>query len=269
MSEPQPAKVLTIGGSDSGGAAGLQADLKTFTALGVYGMSAVSVVTAQNSVRVGAVHALPPDLLAAQIGLVLSDYGADAVKTGFLGQRQLVEAVAGTLRPFLQKKQTPLVVDPVLVNHRGEAMFDDAVTDAYRTHLLPGCTLLTPNRREAALLSGETGTAWADVGAAAHALLQLGASAVLVKGVWRDDGAFGDLFHDGERLHFLEGDYVETIHTHGSGDTLSAAVAAFLAQGLSLLEAIQSARAFTAKAIRGGAQWQMGAGHGPLDHLHP
>ncbi|HZD11880.1 MAG TPA: hydroxymethylpyrimidine/phosphomethylpyrimidine kinase, partial [Candidatus Binatia bacterium] len=159
MAHPQPLKVLTIAGSDSGGAAGLQADLKTFTALGVYGMSAVTAVTAQNSVRVAALQSMPAALVTAQIEAVLQDYGAAAVKTGFLGSALLVEAVAAALHPA-ERQALPLVIDPVLVNHRGEPMFGEVVTEAYRRLLLPGCTMVTPNRREAAMLCGQTVETW-------------------------------------------------------------------------------------------------------------
>ena len=267
MEQAQPAKVLTIAGSDSGGAAGLQADLKTFTALGVYGMSVVTAVTAQNSVRVEALQFMPEDLVAAQIEAVLTDYGAAAIKTGFLGQVGVIEAVAAALASH-GAGLTPLVVDPVLVNHRGEVMFSDEVVGAYRGTLLPGCALVTPNVREAALLCEQPLETWTDVERAAFRLRDMGASAALISGVWRE-GAYGDALCEGRKVIFLETRRVETAHTHGSGDTLSAAIAAFLAQGLTLRKAVRRARAFTGAAIHGAATWQMGAGHGPLNHMAP
>ncbi|MFW6096711.1 MAG: bifunctional hydroxymethylpyrimidine kinase/phosphomethylpyrimidine kinase [Chloroflexota bacterium] len=261
----QPVKVLTIAGSDSGGAAGLQADLKTFTVLGVYGMSAVTVVTAQNSVQVAALEAMPASLVRAQIETVLQDYGAAAMKTGFLGRADLVEAVAEALAPYRAEHKTPLVVDPVLVNHRGEPMFGPEVTDAYRRRLLPGCTMVTPNRREAALLCGREVESWTQVNEAARELKALGADAVLITGAWRG-GQYGDAFFDGE-MTFLKAAYIETENTHGSGDTLSAAVASHLAQGAPPLDAVRQAQTFTAACIRGAADWRLGAGHGPVNHM--
>lgn len=262
----QPPKVLTVAGSDSGGAAGLQADLKTFTVLGVYGMNAVTVVTAQNSVQVAALEAMPPALVHGQIKAVLQDYGAEAIKTGFLGSAELVEAVADTLAPYRAEYRTPLVVDPVLVNHRGKPMFGQQVTDAYRHLLLPGCTVVTPNRREAALLCGREVETWSQLIDAARELRQLGVEAVLITNVWRDDQR-GDLFYDGATTSFLKVVHVETGNTHGSGDTLSAAMAAYLAQGMAPPESVRRAQAFTARCIRDAVEWRMGAGHGPLNHI--
>lgn len=261
----QPVSVLTIAGSDSGGAAGLQADLKTFTALGVYGMSAVTVVTAQNSVQVAMLEAMPALLVRAQIETVLQDYGAAAIKTGFLGRAHLVEAVAEALAPYRAEHKTPLVVDPVLVNHRGEPMFGPEVTDAYRRRLLPGCTVVTPNRREAALLCGQEVESWSQVNEAARELKALGAEAVLITSAWRG-GQYGDAFYDGE-MTFLKAAYMETENTHGSGDTLSAAIASHLAQGAPPLEAARRAQTFAAACIRGAADWRLGAGHGPVNHM--
>lgn len=270
MANAQPVKVLTIGGSDSGGAAGVQADLKTFTALGAYGMSALTVVTAQNSVEVAALERLSPQLVAAQIDAVLRDYGAAAVKTGFIGSAALVETIARALRPVRAQQAAPLVVDPVLVNHRGASMFGADVAQAYVTQLLPACTVVTPNRREAALLCGSTVENWPQVEGAARQLRDMGAANVLITGVPRDTphGAqFGDAFCGGPEVQFLAGEYIETPNTHGSGDTLSAALAVFLAQGLSPAAAVAQACAFTATAIRGAVHWRMGAGHGPVKNM--
>lgn len=262
----QPVKVLTIAGSDSGGAAGLQADLKTFTALGVYGMSAVTVVTAQNSVQVAALEAMPAALVGAQIETVLQDYGAAGIKTGFLGRADLAATVAKALAPYRAEHQTPLVVDPVLVNHRGEPMFGQEVIDAYRRRLLPECTVVTPNRREAALLCGREVESWSQVTEAARELKALGADAVLITGAWRG-GDYGDVFYDGREMTFLKLAYLETENTHGSGDTLSAAIASHLAQDAPPLEAARRAQSFTAACIRGSVDWRLGAGHGPLNHM--
>ncbi|MFQ5400358.1 MAG: bifunctional hydroxymethylpyrimidine kinase/phosphomethylpyrimidine kinase [Anaerolineae bacterium] len=261
----EPAKVLTIGGSDSGGAAGLQADLKTFTALGVYGMSVVTVVTAQNSVSVEAVQSLPAGFVAAQLEAVLSDYGAAAVKTGFIGRVDLIETVAAGLRA---RHPGYSVIDPVLVNHRGQPMFAPEVTRAYRELLLPLADLVTPNKHEAALLADsplpeQVTPRW--LSEVARCLHALGPRYVLVKG-GRKGEEMVDVLYDGERAHLLRAKRIETRNTHGSGDTLSAAVCAYLAQGETMETAVRQARQFTLRAIQRAAYWQLGRGHGPVSH---
>lgn len=259
---PQPPTILTIAGSDSGGAAGLQADLKTFAALDVYGMSAVTAVTAQNSERVEQVRFLSPELVIAQIDAVLSDYGASAVKTGFIGRADLVAAVAGRLRDWQATLQPFILVDPVLVNHRGEAMFAPEVTTAYREHLFQLADLVTPNRHEAAMLAGLE--SWPD-DRSTRSFKLLGARQALVKGLPDDDGLV-DVLWDGADLWRFPHERINTGNVHGSGDTLSAAICAGVAQGLPLPAAVRWAQAFTVAAIRLGAEWQLGRGHGPLDH---
>lgn len=256
-----PLRLLTIGGSDSGGAAGIQADLKTFTALRVYGMSALTAATAQNSERVTAVQFLPPEFVAAQIEAVLSDYGADGIKTGFIGQVALVEAIAAVLAGY---RQPPLVVDPVLVNHRGQMMFGAEVGAAYGRCLFPLAALITPNRREAEELSGLRVEGVNAGIAAAHRLYAAYARPVLLKAI-PDGGELVDILHDGQ-ITQLRAPRQQTTHTHGSGDSYSAAVAVYLAQGRPLREAVAAAHAFTQRAMRAAAAWQMGRGHGPLAH---
>lgn len=246
----QPFPLLTIAGSDSGGAAGLQADLKTWAALGVYGMSAVSAVTAQNSARVAAVHYLPPEFIAAQIDAVLSDYGAVAIKTGFLGRVAIIESVADRLR-YWRNRLSPrpfILIDPILVNHREESMFAPEVAAAYRAWLFPLADLVTPNMAEAQLLE-MTG----------------GGENVLLKGLTREDEIV-DVYGAGDGRVELPQPRLETTNTHGSGDTLSAAICAYRAEGDGILEAIRRAQAFTHAAIRRGAVWRLGAGHGPLGY---
>lgn len=255
-------RVLTIGGSDSGGAAGVQADLKTFTALGVYGMSALTVVTAQNSEVVAGVEWLPAGFITDQITTVLSDYGADAIKTGFIGQAEAIIAIANALPPDI-----PLVVDPVLVNHRGASMFGADVTQAYLEHLIPRATLITPNRLEAALLAGREIESLDGMVKAAMQLQAQGANSVLVKG-WREGDDIIDVWCDpGRDTHLLTSPHITTKNTHGSGDTLSAAIATYLAKGEKLGNAIHQARQFTHRAIKNAAHWQLGKGHGPLNHM--
>ena len=264
----QPARLLTIAGSDSGGAAGLQADLKTWTLLGVYGMSVITAVTAQNSVEVAAVHFLPPSFVVAQLDAVLSDYGATAVKTGFLGQVALIEAVAATLPGY---ELEHILIDPVLVNHRGEAMFPPAVTEAYRRHLLPLASLITPNWREAAMLAGmspEQLREAAGIRTAVSRLQEYGARGVLITGL-REGEQIVDWLSDGWEIRPLSMPWLDTGNRHGSGDTLSAAICAYLAEGQPLATAVQKAQRLTAVALQKAAGWRLGRGHGPLAHIMP
>ncbi len=260
MNFPEPAKVLTIAGSDSGGAAGLQADLRAFAALGVYGLSVVTAVTAQNSLTVSAVQFMPPAFIAAQLEAVLADYGAAAAKTGFLGRAEAIRAVARTLQ---QHPVAHLVVDPVLVNHKGQAMFSPDVTQAYLDELLPLAALVTPNRWEAALLAGLPVTTVAEMETAVSHIHALGSQNVLLKGGQVQDQML-DIFFDGHTLTHLTSPTIDTANTHGAGDTLSAAVCAFLAQGAGMETAVLRARHVTYQAILRAAGWQLGQGHGPV-----
>ncbi len=262
----EPAKVLTIAGSDSGGAAGLQADLKTFTALGVYGMSAVTSVTAQNSLRVEGVYPISTEFVIAQIKAVLADYGAASVKTGFIGRAETIQSIAVDLERYKREEQFHLVVDPVLVDHKGKSMFPASVATAYAEYLLPLADLVTPNLAEATLFTDLPVTSLATMETVARRIHALGSHWVLVKGA-RSGSKVVDLLFDGREARLLQSPFVDSPNTHGSGDTLSAAVCAFLAQGLSMVEAVRQAREFTLSAIRGAIHWQLGGGHGPLNHL--
>jgi len=255
---PEPAIVLTIAGSDSGGAAGLQADLKTFTRHGVYGMSVITAVTAQNSQEVRKVFPLPVDLVLSQLSAVLEDYGATAIKTGFIGRAGLVKALAVQIAGYQFQH---LVVDPVLVNHRGEVMFAEDVTDAYRNHLMPLADLVTPNRQEAILLTGEE-----RVSEIITKIKDTGARWVLLKG-GLEGREIVDILSDGDHSWTFRSPHLPTINTHGSGDTLSAAICALLARGNTMVDAVTAARSFTFSAIKQAAGWKLGAGHGPLNHL--
>jgi hydroxymethylpyrimidine/phosphomethylpyrimidine kinase len=259
----EPVKVLTIAGSDSGGAAGLQADLRAWAVLGVYGMSVVTVVTAQNSLAVTAVHPLPPDFVAAQLDAVLSDYGTNAVKTGFLGRVDLIQTIAARLGQY---RLANVVIDPVLVNHKGQAMFPPEVTQAYIDHLLPLADLLTPNRREAELLTGFPVNSLAEMETAVTHLHTLGPQNILLKG-GRDGDELVDLFFDGRSSIQFRSPTIDTPNTHGSGDTLSAAVCAYLAKGEGMETAVHHAHQFTQQAIQRAAHWQLGHGHGPVAPL--
>jgi hydroxymethylpyrimidine/phosphomethylpyrimidine kinase len=261
-SPSEPPKALTVAGSDSGGAAGLQADLKTFSALGVYGMSVVTAVTAQNSVQVVGVQALSAEFVGVQLQAVLTDYGAAAVKTGFAGRVDVIETIAAKLAEFRQRN---VIIDPVLVNHEGLSMFSADVAQAYVDHLFPLAALVTPNCHEATLLTGRRVKETADMAAAARSIQALGPQRVLVTGGRIGDDALDVLF-DGHEMFELRAPWIQSDNTHGSGDTLSAAVTAFLAKGAGMAEAIHQAHQFTSAAIQGAANWQLGRGHGPVNH---
>ncbi len=257
---PAPHKLLTIAGSDSGGAAGLQADLRAWAVLGAYGMSALTAITAQNSLAVQDVQFMPPEFIAAQLDAVLTDYGADAAKTGFLGRVDVIETVANKLRQFAVPH---VVIDPVLVNHRGESMFPSEVTQAYIKHLFPLADLVTPNLAEVSLLvEGEVRTL-AEAETAVHQLRRLGPQNVLIKRIPHHN-LYVDLLFDGEQTMQLETTVLDTTNTHGTGDTLSAAVCAFLARGDDMKTAVRQAHHFTARAIQQAANWQFATGHGPI-----
>jgi hydroxymethylpyrimidine/phosphomethylpyrimidine kinase len=259
-----PVKVaLTIAGSDSGGGAGIQADLLTFAAHGVHGTCAITAVTAQNSVEVRDYVALPPEMVVKQIDAVADDMPVAAAKTGMLASAAIVSAVAACLR---RRSLPALVVDPVMVAKGGHRLLDPAAERAYLTELLPLATVITPNIPEAeALLSCRIGSV-ADMKEAARELLRRGARAVVVKGGHLPGDAV-DVFAAGERLDTLSAARIPTAHTHGTGCTFAAAIAARLAQGSELPEAVSQAKTYLTRAIAGA--YGVGRGHGPVDHLHP
>ena len=231
-------------------------------------MSVLTAVTAQNSVEVAAVHPLPPSLVVRQLVTVLSDYGAGAIKIGFTGRAELIKELASALAAYLTGAERPwLVVDPVLVNHRREPLFSPDVVGAYLAHLFPLADLVTPNWTEAGLLAGRPITGRGDIDTAARRLQELGARRVLVTG-WVEGEEIVDVYWDGDTVEARPRPRLQTSNTHGSGDTLSAAIVAFLARGFTLPLAIDRACRFTAAAIAGARHWRLGRGHGPLDHLH-
>ncbi len=257
----EPVKLLTIGGSDSGGAAGIQADLKTWTVLGGYGMSAITAVTAQNSLTVQEVAWMTPQFVQAQLEAVLADYGAAAVKTGFLGRAELVIAVSALLQKY---QPSAIVIDPVLVNHRGQTMFPNAVRQLYLAYLLPLADLVTPNLVETAvLLQTSSIDSYGRLRQAATRLYKMGAKNVLIKG-FRDGPDRVDVLFDGISFTNFPQPHIETQNTHGAGDVLSAAICAYLAQGMELKTAAAQAQQFTHRAIEEAASWHLGGGHGPL-----
>jgi hydroxymethylpyrimidine/phosphomethylpyrimidine kinase len=256
---------LTIAGSDSGGGAGIQADLKTFHRFGVYGTSVVTLVTAQNTRSVRRVDGLRPAAIAAQIDAVAEDLRPDAVKTGALGSADAVEAVAEAVARHALR---PLVVDPVMVSKAGTSLLGREAGDALRRRLVPLATLVTPNLPEAvALLGGGVIESERDMEAAARALVGLGAGAALVKGGHASGPEVVDILFDGVRGVRLATPRVDTRHTHGTGCSYSAAITARLARGDALAEAVRVARAWISRAIAGAPG--IGGGHGPIDHWAP
>jgi hydroxymethylpyrimidine/phosphomethylpyrimidine kinase len=262
MSEPK-GRVLAIAGSDSGGGAGVQADIKTVTALGGYAASAITAVTVQDTCGVSAIHPIPPEIIAAQIRTVLADIGADAIKTGMLGEADAVEAVLGALAEF---SDIPLVVDPVMIAKGGASLIGEGALAPLR-RLIARADLVTPNAPEAAVLTGLAIGTTDDLRRAGEALLTSGVRAVLMKGGHLPGASVIDILMTPNGETTLEGPRIETRHTHGTGCTLASACATGLAQGLTLEAAVASAWAYVAEAIRRAPGF--GAGAGPLDHAWP
>jgi hydroxymethylpyrimidine/phosphomethylpyrimidine kinase len=257
-----PARVLIIAGSDSGGGAGIQGDIKTVSALGAYSMTAITAVTMQNTMGVQGVHPVPPDIIAAQIRAVMSDIGADAIKTGMLVSAEAVEAIAEALSPYVS---VPLVVDTVMIAKGGAALLDEAGVEAMKTRLFPRATLVTPNAPEAARLTGIQVETPEDLARAGAILRDSGARAVLVKGGHLKGDTVTDVLVDDTGVQVFSGPRLSNPSTHGTGCALASAIATGLAQGLSLQDAIIRARSFIQEAIRSGLA--LGRGTGPLNHL--
>jgi hydroxymethylpyrimidine/phosphomethylpyrimidine kinase len=261
VTTPPLSRVLIIAGSDSGGGAGIQGDLKTVTCLGGYGMTAITALTAQNTMGVFGIHPIPPEFVAQQIQLCLSDIGADAIKTGMLYSADIIETVAAHLPPGI-----PLVVDPVMIAKGGAALLEDAATQALKTRLIPKAALLTPNLPEAEYLLGKTISGVDAMIGAANALLGLGSQAVLLKGGHGDGDTITDVLQQrGEEPILLKAKRINTNHTHGTGCSLASAIATGLAQGMALKAATTRAHAYIQAAI--GAAPGLGHGHGPLGHF--
>jgi len=257
---------LTIAGSDSSGGAGIQADLKTFAALGVYGASAITALTAQNTQGVDAVLVVPPDFVARQIRVVARDLDIGAVKIGMLATSEIIEAVAEQLKALAD---VPIVLDPVMVAASGDVLLDEDAIDTLRTVLLPRATLITPNLPEAAkLLDGSEAKDEREMRAQAEALRGLGIQAVLIKGGHAEGAEAVDLLVDGEGELRLAAPRVATENTHGTGCTLSSAIAAELAKGASLRDAVTRAKAYVTEALRCADEIQVGKGRGPVHHFH-
>src|SRR5262245_26336671 len=256
---------LTIAGSDSSGGAGIQADLKTFSALGVYGASAITALTAQNTLGVEAVHAVPPDFILKQIETVARDLDVGAVKIGMLATRGLIEAVAHGLDCF---PGVPVVRDPVMVAASGAPLLDEDAVETLRAVLIPRASLITPNLPEAAKLLGESAARTEAEMLAQAEVLRRGAGAVLIKGGHGEGEKAVDILIDAEGELRLEASRVKTRNTHGTGCTLSSAIAAELAKGAVLRAAVVAAKAYVTAALEAADALRIGKGRGPVHHFH-
>lgn len=261
MTQTKTPKALTIAGSDSGAGAGIQADLKTFCALDVYGTTAITAITAQNTLGVSRVIALPPEMVAAQIDAIVADIGTDAAKTGMLYSAEIIEAVAERVTLHRLEK---LVVDPVMVAKGGQPLLQEDAVQALKSKLLPLALIVTPNIPEAEKLTGRAIASDQDIEEAARALRELGPRYVLVKGGHRSGEPVDTLF-DGREFRHLHGPRLDTPNTHGTGCTLSAAIAAYLAGGRSVDDAAALAKEYVTDAIRHSLS--IGAGHGPVNQF--
>ena len=258
-------RVLIVAGSDSSGGAGIQADIKTVTALGGYAMTALTALTAQNTTGVHGIHEVPADFVALQMRLALIDIGADCVKTGMLHRADVIEAVAATLREYAPN--VPVVVDPVMVAKGGHALLVPEAMVAMRHGIVPLATLVTPNVPEAEALTGVTIRGENDAAHAARMIATLGPKAILMTGGHLEGETVTDFFlHDDKIFEVFQSPRIETVHTHGTGCTLASAIATGIAQGMAPRDAVVRARRYVYRAIERAPG--LGHGHGPLDHGH-
>jgi hydroxymethylpyrimidine/phosphomethylpyrimidine kinase len=259
-------KVLTIAGSDSGGGAGIQADLKTFSAIGCYGMSVITALTAQNTRGVTGIHPVPPAFVVQQIEAVFSDMGTDAVKIGMLYSAELIEAVSEALKKHNARK---IVLDPVMVAQSGDKLLQDDAIEAIKTHLMPLADVVTPNIPEASVLCGRQLKQWCDIESAAETLAQHGSRSILIKGGHGDENKSTDLLFLASENRFvrLTASRIKTNNNHGTGCTLSSAIASYMARGNDIEAAVQKAKTFMNQAIAAGANYKLGHGHGPVHHF--
>ena len=257
---------LSIAGSDPSGGAGIQADLKTFSAIGCYGMAAITALTAQNTHGVTAVHVPPPEILSAQLDAIFSDIDVDAIKIGMLATGDMARTVAVHLK---RHPAIPMVLDPVLVATSGDSLGAPDVVDALLDDLLPAVTLITPNLPEAARLAGMPAPdSEAAMRRLAEVLHERGARAVLIKGGHLSGEQAIDVLFDGHRHRTFSAARVATRNTHGTGCTLSSAIAAYLARGLDLASAVEAAKSYLSAALAQSGQLRVGQGHGPVHHFH-
>lgn len=257
-------RVLIVAGSDSGGGAGIQADIKSVTALGGYAATAITALTAQDTTGVHGVHPVPIDFLQQQMRLVLADIGADAIKTGMLHSAEVIEAVVDVLEN--EGAGIPVVVDPVMMAKGGAPLLEPDAMETLKRRMVPAATVLTPNAPEAEAITGLPVRRREDMDAAAQALLDLGAKAVFLKGGHLDGDDLTDLLATPDGAVAVTSKRIDTAHTHGTGCTLASAIAAGVAQGLSLEQACRRGQAYVHQAILGAPGY--GQGHGPVDHGH-
>lgn len=259
-----PPVALTIAGSDSGAGAGIQADLKAFAANKVFGTTAITAVTAQNTHGIQTSHPMPASLVGAQIQSVISDFMVRAVKTGMLATKENVNVVADFAEKGLFER---LVVDPVLVSSKGERLLDKEAEAAYIERLFPRSTLVTPNLSEVKALLGKLPTSVDEMIAAAREFKKIGSRYVLIKGGHLGGAESTDIFYDGQTIIKLSAARIQTENTHGTGCTLSAAITANLAKGLDVIEAVKTAKVYITRTIKAGSLWQLGIGRGPVDQF--
>lgn len=259
-------RVLTIAGSDSGGGAGIQADIKAISATGSYAMSAITAVTVQNTLGVGDVHPVPVEILSAQIDCVLSDIGTDAIKIGMLHSAEVVRTVKRSLEPFAPRN---IVLDPVMVSTSGHRLIEESAIETLKSELIPIARVITPNIPEAEVLLDRKISCCEDLPEAARELSLGGRVSVLMKAGHLSDDTLTDWFYNAETdtLTPLSSPRIDTVNTHGTGCTLSSALASYLAQGQSLDDAVRSAKEYISNAISAGAAYITGHGHGPVDHF--
>ncbi|CAB1074206.1 phosphomethylpyrimidine kinase [Alkalispirochaeta odontotermitis] len=259
-------KVLTIAGSDSGGGAGIQADLKTMSAIGCYGMSVITALTAQNTLGVTAIHPVPPAFAAEQIAAVFSDIGADAVKIGMLYSAELIEVIARQLKKYGAEN---IVLDPVMVAQSGDKLLQDDAIQAIRERLMPLADVVTPNIPEAEVLIDRAIGGTEDMQTAARSLAAYGSHGILIKGGHLEDSASTDLLYlkNENRFVRLEATRIASRNNHGTGCTLSSAIASFMARGNDMEQSVRQAKIYIQNAIRAGADYTIGHGHGPVHHF--
>lgn len=254
-------KALTIAGSDSGGGAGIQADIKAMENLGVFGMSVITAVTAQNTIGVTGVHQLPAEFVGRQIDAVITDLGADAVKIGMLGTSEVVEVVAHKISQY---NLNQVVLDPVIVATSGDRLLAEEAIEVIKNKLIPVSFIVTPNRDEAEILSGITLSYEEDFRKAARLIYELGAGGVLVKGGEFEEDLFTDIYYDGREFYRYTAPKIKTSHTHGTGCTMSSVIAACLAKEVISLEAVQTAKDYVYRQIEKAQNFPIGGGSSPI-----
>ena len=259
-------RVLTIAGSDSGGGAGIQADLKTISAIGCYGMSVITALTAQNTRGVTGIHAVPPAFAAEQMTAVFTDIGADAVKIGMLYSAELIEVVATRLQTYEAKN---IVLDPVMVAQSGDKLLQDDAIEAIKKHLMPLADVVTPNIPEAEVLLNRKLQSAEDMHQGAKALAEYGSQSILIKGGHLTENDSTDLLYlfSEDRFVTLKGERVQTRNNHGTGCTLSSAIASYMARDHDIEAALKKAKSYITQAIKAGAGYTIGQGHGPVHHF--